>query len=373
MKVFHLTSAHPRDDIRIFAKECCSLKTAGFDVGLIVADGKGDAILGGIQILDVGKSSGRLGRIFSSTRKVFDSALIQNGDIYHIHDPELIPYGLKLKKAGKVVIFDSHEDVPAQILAKPYLNKFVASLISKLFGIYERSACKKFDAIIAATPFIENKFLKINSVSISVNNYPILSEFPVVENNISDKDGSRVCYVGGISVIRGIHEIVDAMQFVKHDVKLLLGGRFSEPDVEIEARNRSGWARVEDLGWLDRESIARTLSRSSAGLVTLHPVINYLDALPVKMFEYMCAGIPVIASDFPLWREIIETSDCGICVDPLDPHAIANAIDYIVGNPDMALKMGANGRAAVLDRYNWQVEEIKLLKLYSTLRISLER
>ncbi|MGR4976339.1 glycosyltransferase family 4 protein [Pseudomonas sp. LARHCG127] len=371
MKVAHLTSAHPRDDMRIFHKECCSLEAAGYEVILVVADGKGRETKKNIKIVDVGRASGRLDRVFFTTRKVFKAALLEDAAIYHIHDPELIPCGIKLKKAGKVVIFDSHEDVPSQLLAKPYLNKTLAKVVSKLFDFYERWACRKFNAIVAATPFIEEKFLKINPLSVSVNNFPILSEFSFVDSTSSVRDGKKICYVGGISVIRGIYEIVSSMEFVKSDVSLLLGGKFSEKDVELKAKSLSGWERVEELGWLDRDLIANTLAHSSAGLVTLHPVVNYLDALPVKMFEYMCAGLPVIASDFPLWREIIESSECGVCVDPLDPNKIAEAIDYIVSNPSIASEMGANGRAAVLSRYNWGVEERKLLSLYSTFQSGL--
>jgi glycosyltransferase involved in cell wall biosynthesis len=109
------------------------------------------------------------------------------------------------------------------------------------------------------------------------------------------------------------------------------------------------------------------MARSMAGLVTLHPVINYLDALPVKMFEYMAAGIPVIASDFPVWRDIIDASGCGICVDPFHPPAIAAAIDYLLLHPDQARRMGENGRRAVASQYNWNAEAAKLLAFYSDL------
>lgn len=124
------------------------------------------------------------------------------------------------------------------------------------------------------------------------------------------------------------------------------------------------WAVVNELGFVDRKGVRDVLGRSFAGLVTLHPVPNYLDALPVKMFEYMAAGIPVIASDFPLWREIIESSQCGVCVNPMKPEEIAQAVDRLVNNPAEARQLGENGRRAVLDRYNWAVEEKKLFQLY---------
>jgi glycosyltransferase involved in cell wall biosynthesis len=121
---------------------------------------------------------------------------------------------------------------------------------------------------------------------------------------------------------------------------------------------------VNPTGFLDRTGVESVFARSMAGLVTLQPVKNYIDALPVKMFEYMSAGIPVIASNFPLWREIISKNDCGLLVNPLDAGAIAKAIDYMVLNPKEAERMGRNGRKAVETHYNWNQEEKNLLNFY---------
>ena len=104
-----------------------------------------------------------------------------------------------------------------------------------------------------------------------------------------------------------------------------------------------------------------------AGLVTFYPLPNHVDAQPNKMFEYMSSGLPVIASNFPLWKKIIEGNKCGLCVDPLDPAAIAKAIDYIVSHPDEARAMGENGKRAVYEKYNWGVESEKLISLYRSL------
>lgn len=364
--VAHLTSVHPRFDTRVLFKECCSLKNAGYSVALVVADNKGDEIHGGVAIHDVGVSAGRLNRIFKTTRRVFEKAKSLNADIYHLHDPELIPVGLKLKRLGKTVIYDAHEDLPKQLLGKPYLNKFTKVILSRVAEVYEAWACKKLDAVVAATPFIRDRFLAINSNTLDVNNFPLLGEWASGEVDWSQKE-SQVCYVGGIAEIRGIHEIVAAMQYVKTNVRLQLGGSFPEKAVENAVKNSLGWGQVDELGWLSRTEVASTLKCSVAGLVTLHPIINYIDALPVKMFEYMAAGVPVIASDFSLWREIIEGNDCGLCVDPLDPRAIAEAIDFFVDNPGRAEQMGRNGQRAVNERYNWSIEEGKLLKLYASL------
>jgi len=361
--ICHLTSAHPRYDTRIFIKECKSLSKY-YNVNLIIADGKGNEIKNGINIYDVGKLDGRLNRIFKTTKTVFKKAVELNCNIYHLHDPELIPIGLKLKKLGKKVIFDAHEDLPKQLLSKPYLNKPFLKILSKVFGVFEKYACKKLDYIVTATPSIREKFLKINNNSIDINNFPILNELP---NDIKWQDkNDEVCYVGNISKIRGVKEMVKAMEYT-NDIKLNLGGKFGEKKIEVEVKNLNGWEDVDNLGYLNRDEILNVLSRSKSGLVTFLPLPNHIDAQPNKMFEYMSAGLPVIASNFPLWKSIIEGNNCGICINPLDPKEIAKAIEYILNHPLEAEIMGKNGRRAVEEKYNWTKEENKLLEIYNQL------
>lgn len=364
-KVVHLTSAHTRYDTRIFLKMARSLAAAGYDTSLVVADGQGDGQRDGVDILDAGKSRGRLDRMLGATRRVVDRGLALDADLYHIHDPELLPAALRLKRQGKCVIFDAHEDLPRQILSKPYLHPIARRPISLVMASFERFACKRLDHVVGATPTITKKFAAMGVPASNVNNYPILGE---LESNVGTSEKAlEVCYVGGIGATRGIRELVEAAELATSGVRLNLAGTFTETDVKNDVERAAGWSRVNELGFLSRESVREVLSRSMAGLVTLHPTPAFLDSLPIKMFEYMSAGLPVIASDFPLWREIIEENACGICVDPLDPKAIAAAIDRLVASPDMVRQMGENGRKAVHERYNWGQEEKKLLAVYSRL------
>lgn len=332
---------------------------------LVVADGRGAEDVDGIRIVDVGRPAGRLDRIVRTTRDVLRAALWLDADIYQLHDPELLPAGLQLKRHGKGVVFDAHEDVPTQLLAKPYLNGPARRAASAAFRGYERHAYPRLDGLIAATPCIRERLARLHPQTVEINNYPLIQEFDAAPD--WSAKACEVCYVGGLSAIRGIRELVRACALLETPARLVLAGAFDTPALHDELQRHPGWARVEALGHVDRAGVRTVMRRALAGLVTLQPVANYLDALPVKMFEYMAAGLPVIASRFPLWQKIVEGNACGICVDPADPAAIAAAIDHLCRHPHLAQRMGENGRRAVQQRYRWDREADKLAAFYDRL------
>lgn len=363
--VAHLSSAHPRYDIRIFLKMCRSLVANDFSATFVVADGKGDEVRDGVRILDASASRGRAARMIHAPRRVLERALALDADIYQLHDPELLSIALALKRAGRTVVFDSHEDFPASILSKPYLHPVARGVIALGAEMYEKRVVRRLDHVIAATPAIRDKFLAIGARSTDINNYPLTEE--LASNAGWEERVPEVSYVGGVTRIRGLAEAVEAMGLTRSGARLNLVGPFTDQALRQEVVAKPGWANVNDMGSLSRESVRGVLARSMAGLVTFLPEPNHIHAQPNKMFEYMSAEVPVIASHFPLWREIIEGADCGLCVDPEDPAAIARAVDQLVEDPDRARRMGENGRRAVLDRYNWPAEERKLIGLYRAL------
>ena len=350
-------------DTRIFHKECASLSKAGFDVHLIVW-GQESKNVNGVEIINAGqKSGGRFDRFIQGAKDVYETALSINASIYHFHDPELLFVANKLRKKGKKVIYDVHEDVPRQIMSKTWIPILLRKIVSFLFESTENRIAKRFSGIVAATPFIRDRFLKINKNTIDINNYPNLEDIDCQKD--WSKKNNLPLYIGSISVVRGINELLTAASI--SNIKVKVAGPIHSDNLRSQLEANENWDKIDYLGLLPRTSINELLGESIAGLVTLHPIVNYLDALPVKMFEYMAAGIPVITSNIPLWKEIVEDAACGVAVDPMNPKSIADAMTYYTDNLEEAKKQGLNGRRAVEEKYNWGVEEKKLVSFYKQL------
>lgn len=365
IKVCHLTSAHPENDIRIFHKQCISLSRGGFEV-FLVASNATEKEINGVNIKTIKREyRGRLNRFLKTTNNVYRKALEINADIYHLHDPELLRIALKLKRKGKIVIYDSHEDVPKQIMDKHWIPYLLRHFISFCYSRYESYVCKRINGVISVTEKICQRFKRINKNVELIANYPLLEEADIIDKSTYLKKENQACYIGGLFPTRGISEIVEAVKHTK--VNLILAGNFSPVSYRSKLENNEGWENVKYLGLVSRVKIMEILKTSSVGLVTLHPTKSYLDSLPIKMFEYMSAGLPVVASDFPEWKKIITETECGICVDPMNIDQISEAIQYVLQNKDKAKEMGINGKKAFRDKYNWKVEEKKLLKFYNTL------
>ncbi len=362
-----LTSVHSPFDVRIFHKEAKSLVSAGYNVTIIAPHDKHENV-NGVRILPVHKEKKRILRITKTLYNIYNKALQIDADIYHFHDPELIPLGLLLKRYGKCVIYDAHEDAPRQSLTKSYMPSILRKTVSIIIEAFEGFSAKRFDRVVTATPFINRRFLKLGASVVNINNYPLSFEMYTGTKKWEEKE-KVICYIGGVARIRGAFEMVEAIG--RTQCRLLIAGNIDKA-IETKLMLMPSWSHVDAIGFVERNELKAIIGRSMAGMVLYHPELNHINAQPNKMFEYMAAGLPVIASDFPLWKEILEGARCGICVDPLDPDQIADAINWIIDHPAQAKQMGKNGRKAIIERYNWRREEDKLLRVYKGLE-SLKR
>lgn len=363
-----MTTSHGPFDTRIFHKECITLAKEGFEVVLIVPHVQ-NGIFNGVKIKKVPKPKSRPERMTRIVWKEFHLALKENATVYHLHDPELIPAGILLKLFDKKVIYDVHEDYVKQTLSKEYIPKSARKIIALAVKLSENILSRFFDGVVTATDDILKNFSYRNK-AVSVRNFPVTARFSETGKKGFDSQGIfTLIYAGGLSEIRGITHVVRSLELVDHkkNTKLLLCGEFYPSGYEAKVKSLSGFKKVEYLGFVNIKMIPDLLSRANAGIVCFMPEPNHINAMPNKLFEYMTVGLPVIASDFPLWKEIVEGNRCGICADPSEPKEIAKAIEYLIEHPNEANQMGENGRKAVLEKYNWESESKKLIEFYAHL------
>lgn len=364
IKVCHMTSAHGEEDVRIFHKECVSLAKAGYDTYLVERGESREK--NGVHIVGVGDlPQNRRKRMTEGARKVYETAKALDADIYHLHDPELLPYGLKLKRAGKKVIFDSHENYPQQIRTKEYLSPLVRRIVAYLYEQYENHVLRIIDAAIIPCTFGgRNPFDGRCRHSSIVANYPILGEFYDCYDSEFPKEPNSTCYIGGLTQARGIDQCIEAS--AKAGATLHLAGAFSSAEYQCQVLKYQMTGHMIYHGMLDRKQVAQLLIASQIGLYLLQDVGQYLklETLGIKAYEYMSMGLPIVMSYSPYNAAMIQKYGFGICVDPENVEEIASAIRYLVEHPEEARRMGENGRRAVKERFNWDVEEKKLLALY---------
>ena len=360
VKVCHMTSVHSPEDGRIFRKECTSLANAGYDTYLIQ---QGDSYeKNGVHIIGFGKpESSRIKRMLASSRKVYKKALSVDADIYHFHDPELLRIGLKLKKKGKKVVFDSHEDTGAFIMEKDYIPLFIRKAVSKIYRKYERSICKRLDGVICVSPDVESYFSGLNK------NCEVITNYPIVEDAFTEPDyGSKKLFFAGMLIpLWHHHNIIDAIKDIDGANYTVCG--MSDKDYLSSLSKMSGWEKVRYLGRVDFDTVKSEMNGSAIGICILGESLIGGSFGNTKLFEEMMAGLPVVCSDYTNWKTIIEDNECGICVPPDDTKAIHDAIKKLIDNKELAREMGLNGRRLSETKYNWKSQEVRLLSFYDRL------
>jgi glycosyltransferase involved in cell wall biosynthesis len=361
VEVAHCTTTHDPFDTRIFWKECRTLARAGYGV-CIVAPHDADESHEGVKVFAVPRPSGRAARATVTAWNVAQTAARTGARVLHLHDPELLPYALFFKLMGKHVIYDAHENLPKDVMSKHYLPAPLRAVLAGVVDVVERGVAAGVDGVVTVTPGIAERFPKHRTIVL--RNLPLRDEFAGATPANYATRRPIVLYLGGLNEIRGVREMVRAIGRVDAALgaELWLMGRFDPPRLEVELSHEPGWTRTRCFGWQSRERVAEALGAARVGLLVLHPVPNHLDSLPIKLFEYMAAGIPVVASRFPAWERVLDGS--GLFVDPLDVDDVAAAMTKLLTEPLEAVRMGAAGRAKVDRELNWELEAAALLRMY---------
>lgn len=366
-RVVHMTTVHHPYDPRIFHKECMSLHNAGYDVTLIAQkDASSHKAESPIKHIPVKKYASRWKRMILGTFDAYKKAKRLDADVYHFHDPELLPIAWLLKRKDNVVIYDIHEDYITSILQKDYLSKPVKKMISRVYKSLEKLFIRNFALCLA-----EKYYYDIYHRGTCILNYPTINEKMMKhERNQSLED--KLLYTGNVTEVRGaliharIPQIDDSVivQFVgkcpSSLAEKMYGTAGSDKDrLQIEGIDQFIQKEVIEDYYLQHNWLA--------GIAIFPPTEHYMKKELTKFFEYMNAGLPIICSDFPVWKEFIEKHNCGITVDPNNDAEIKAAIDYLRNHPDEARQMGENGKKAVLEQLNWRSEERKLIEWYEQL------
>ncbi len=364
-KIFIMSSVHFWYDNRIFYRQARSL-VRQYQVEIHALGLSGVKNVEGITVVGLPKGR-RTGRPLLWLRLLW-RGLRSRAEFVHFHDPELIFIGLIIKYiTNKQVIYDVHEDYSLTLRHKQWLPARFRLPIARIFGWMEKFMAGRLDAVVAATPAIAKNFT--NTTIVSVCNFPPPDVIqPKVIKDYFHRDSTfTAAYIGVLSEARGIVDLLEALKLTR-GVRLVLAGHFADSALERIVLEQAG--RNDNLiylGVLPPEEIPGLLDSVDAGLACLHPLPNHLSSLPLKMFEYMAAGLPVLVSSFPLWEDIVLGNGCGVTVQPGDCRAIAGALQKLAAAPDLCRRLGKNGRKAWAAQYNWVREEKKLLALYGNL------
>ncbi len=362
-----ITGLYSRTDSLIVERQGKSLVANGFRVTYLVCDLKEEENVHGINILSTGYlPKNRIDRFLNSKSHILKRARIIDADIYQISDPELISLVKPLRKRGKKIIFNLREFYPDMIKRKSYLPKLIRNIAGNAYGALMKYYFKQYDAII--TPDHIDAQLLIEKYKIHqsyfIANFPRTSKFPSFTYDDYLKRGNVMCYEGTIYESSMQENVFKALEELP-SVKYILAGKIDENYDWI--KSLPYWKKVEFIDGFTLDELTEIFNRSSIGNVFRNFISKQGSYGIMKIFETMGAGLPVLLTDLPLYREIVNKYHCGICVNPNDVTSIRNAIKYLIEHKEEAYEMGQNGRRAVLEEFNWEIEEKKYITIITNI------
>jgi len=359
-----MANGHSPFDTRIFIKEARSLSDAGYEVSIIVPY-KEDVRKDNISILATAPFKNGFDKLFISPLRILKRALQQNSEsVYCIHDSDILITGVVLKLLGRKVIYDAHEDTPLQITYQHWIPKPLRKPYAWFYYLLEKLCGWMFDAIIVAEPVIAKYFPEKKTHL--VRNFSFVSTF---QNHLQVPYAERkkeLIYIGTLSEARGLFEMLDAAKEAvqKIDFKFVLGGKFTPPTLEKQVIENYD---VKFESWIQYDRLVTMFYEASVGIIIPNPIERYKTNYPVKMFEFMAAALPVIASREGESAEFVKEANCGILVDPMNVHEIAEAIVWLFAHPQEAEAMGKRGQALIFEKYNWEKESEVLMKVHQSI------
>jgi len=349
-----LTSAHTAMDDRIFYREAATLKAANYQVAIVGRHPRTE-VVDGVSICGLKTATSRGERLLLGWT-ILKTAIELDASLYIIHDPELIGVALILRLLGNRVIYDAHENLPAQIRQKDWIPVPLRWGLIPLVAAVEWIASRLLSGVIAAVPAIRDRFPR--SRSELVRNFPTSAALAVLADGAPlSARANVVIYTGGLSDVRGTRQLVEAFRGLD-EAELWLVGDFDNQDFQTSIL-KSLPTNVVWLGWRPHLEVLRLYRLAKLGAVLLYPTPNHRCALPVKLFEYLGAGLPVLASNFPEYVEFVK--DCGFQVDPTDVGKIREALCELLANPAELERMSVRARDRVLKRFSWELEGVRLV------------
>lgn len=328
---------------------------------------KHDRTVDGIQLLGFRPGRNRFSRFLMTNCRIFLRSIKERAAVYHFHDIDFIPWAVLLKFiTGSKVIYDIHEAYPEYILIKTYIPKRIRKILSRSIRILELYAIKLFDGIIPNDNFISQSFNHKHNITIF--NFPTLDFFRGRNGTPWHRRKYDLFYHGSLPKyhFEAMMAIAERLNSEKIAARW---GIVTKDDPTV------GWAKHEltkrnlisffdFLPYTDYLNVFEYLNMAKIGIIPLPPYEKFMKNIPLKMFEFMGCGLPIVLSDLPPSRQFIEGKDCAIAVDPENIDEYAKAIKLLLNDPQMAEKMGENGKRLIFEKYNWDNEQEKLLTLY---------
>ena len=362
--IAHITTVHNRNDTRIRFKQVETLSSLyPNNVALIVQDGLGNENTNKCyKIFDTGnKFQSRILRASLGSLRMLVSVLKLKPKIVHFHDPELIPIAAIMLLFNIKVIYDIHEDLPNQILSKPYLKpKYFRHLVSKIANTVELQASRVFSKLIVTTESIAQRFPA--EKTILVRNYPKIST--LLENKPPPKSKEKfvINYSGSLTETRGIIDLVKAMELLPPTYKMQFLGNFHPSSLEAVCKSLPGWEKCEYLGRVPHSQIGQYIGSAHLGVQMTHDIANYSGGIATKIFEYLVMGVPTLMSDTVERRE--QYGAMTNYAKPGDPRQIAIQIQNIKDNYDLVVQNTVIAKETVQEIYTWEKEAEKLARTY---------